>query len=120
MKRFLSICFIAASAFSLAGCGQFDSKASYFNGAVLAEYHQTRWNGSDDSLSLTYYEPGKYQVEFSVTPGKSKRGGKYIPQDFTVAVEQAPRIRVISQRILPDFMRVTITHNGVTETRDFQ
>lgn len=120
MKRFLSICLIAASAVALAGGGQFDSKRTYFNGAVLAEYHKTLCCESDDTFTLTYFEPGNYQVEFSVTPGKSVRSGKYLPKGFTAMIEHAPRGQVISQYILPSYMRVTITHNGVTESRDFQ
>ncbi len=105
---------------TLSGCQEYDAKASYFEGSVLAEYHQTRSRGSDDSITLTFYEPGKYEVAFSRTPGKGGRGAEHMPQNFTVDLEQAPRVRVISQYILPDFLRVTITHNGKSETHDFQ
>jgi len=120
MKRSFSICLITLSVLALAGCGQYDSKASYFNGAVLAEYHQTRWRGSNDTFTLTYLEPGSYRVNFAVPPGKSMRGIKYMPQIFNTVIEQAPRVQVISQYVLPDHMRVIITHDGVTEIHDFQ
>jgi opacity protein-like surface antigen len=120
MKRILSVCLLLVAALTLSGCQQYDAKASYFEGTVLAEYHQTRTRGSDDTFTLTFYEPGKYEVEFTRTPGQGGRGSEHMPQNFTVELDQAPRVRVISQYILPDFLRVTIKHNGKTETHDFQ
>jgi len=120
MKRILVIALLLATALTLSGCTEYDSKASYLNGAVLAEYHQTRTGGSDDSFTFTFYEPGTYEVSFSAVPGKSSRGQEYRPQNFEAKIDQAPRVRVISQYVLPDFLRVTITHNGATETHDFK
>lgn len=120
MKRILAVCMLLLGMLTLSGCQQYDSKASYFEGSVLVEYHQTRTRNSDDSITLTFYEPGKYEVAFSRTPGKGSRGAEHMPQSFTVDLDQAPRVRVISQYILPDFLRVTITRNGKSETHDFQ
>ncbi len=121
MKRILLIALLAVSALTLSGCNtEYESKASYFNGTILAEYHQTRTRGSDDTFTFTFYEPGTYNVTFSAIPGESSRGQEYRPQGFETTIEQAPRVRVINQYILPDFLRVTITHNGVSETHDFK
>lgn len=120
MKRLLAIVMLLVAALTLTGCQQYDAKASYFEGTILAEYHQSRSRGTDDTFTLTFYEPGKYEVTFSRTPGQGSRGAEHMPQNFTVDLDQAPRVRVISQYILPDFLRVTITHNGKTEIHDFQ
>ena len=42
-----------------------------------------------------------------------------MPKDFDITVEQAPRVHIVKQYILPDFMRVTITRNGTSEWQDF-
>ncbi|MCC7531845.1 MAG: hypothetical protein IT342_25300 [Candidatus Melainabacteria bacterium] len=73
-----------------------------------------------DTFTLTFYEPGPYTVSFSAAPGESTRGQQYRPQDFEVKIEQAPRVRVIYQYILPVYLRVAITRNGVSETHDFK
>ncbi len=121
IKRILVIALLLVTALSLSGCKtEYESKASYFSGTILAEYHQTRTRGSDDTFTLTFYEPGTYTVSFSAVPGESTRGQEYRPQDFEVKIEQAPRVRVINQYVLPDYLRVTITHNGVSESHDFK
>ncbi len=120
MKRNLATCFLIVALLSLAGCREFKAKATYFDGAVLAEYHQLEARGgSNDSFTLTFYETGTYYVAFSQTPGKSDRGIEYMPQNFTIVINSVPRLHVISQYILPGFLRATITYGGKTETHDF-
>lgn len=122
MKRIFMICLIALAIFALPGCiGQeYHSKASYFDGKILAEYDQLGTRSTDDTFTLHFYAPGHYDVAFSKTPGKNDWGAEYMPQNFSTNVLFPPRVRVISQDILPGFLRVTITRNGVSETHDFK
>lgn len=105
----------------LAGCKhrQYFAEGSYFDGAVIAEYKQSRARGSNDYLTFRFYEKGTYEISFSITPDKGGRGQDKIPQNFTKTIEVAPREIVVEQYILPDFLRITITKDGKSESHDF-
>jgi hypothetical protein len=122
MRKFLMFAVVLPLlAVTLAAC-QIERKSSYFEGKILAEYIQTAASG-DDTFSLTFYEPGTYSVKFELTPGKNNRSGRgqeVMPKDFEMTLDTAPRVRIVSQYKLPDSLRVTITHNGVSETHDFR
>lgn len=126
MKRILmSAVALGLSTFLLTGCihDAYDSQASYFAGSVLVQYHQTPNRTEDDTLTITEYGTGSYHVSFTETPGKSgdpKEDLQRMRKDFDAVVTQAPRVRVVSQYRLPNFLRVTISHDGTSETHDFQ
>lgn len=106
----------------LIGCGgtaEYLSKASYFDGTVAVEYEQTRITSHNDYLTFRFYEEGTYEISFSITPERSTRGQEYLPQDFEITIDDVPREVVKEQYILPDFLRITITRNGESETHDF-
>lgn len=121
MKRLGAIALLIGLLFSISGCREYQSNASYFDGQVLVEYHQTKSRGSDDSVTLSFYGAGFYQVAFSSTPGKNDKNAQYMPKDFNTTVLLSPRVHVINQYILPDFLRITIKRNGMTtEVHDFK
>ncbi|MDO8537032.1 MAG: hypothetical protein Q7R94_02190 [bacterium] len=107
----------------LASCGrspsEYFSKGSYFDGAVIAEYKQNTAHGTNDYLTFRFYEKGTYKISFSITPDKGDRHRDKIPQNFTETIEVAPREIIVEQYILPDFLRITITKDGKSESRDF-
>ena len=105
----------------LAGCEprQYFAKGSYFDGAVIAEYKQSRAREMQDYLTFRFYEKGTYEISFSITPNKGGRGQDKIPQNFTKIIELAPREIVVEQYVLPDFLRITITKEGKSESHDF-
>lgn len=121
--KFAKYAFLAVLAIALilgtAGCS-YQSSATYFGGGVLVQYYQTKVRGENDNLTITFYDPGTYHLAFSTTPGESKRGNQYMPDDRDVTITTAPRPYVISQYVLPDYLRITITKDGVSETHDFQ
>lgn len=121
MKRskLLILALAIVLAVSATGC-TYQSSATYFGGSVLVQYFQTRVRGENDNLTITFNEPGTYHLAFTTTPDKSKYGSQYMPDNRDVTVTTAPRSYVISQYILPSFLRITITRDGVTETHDFQ
>ena len=91
-------------------------KSSYFNGAVVVE-HQQNARGIDDYVTFRFYEEGRYEISFSISPGK-RSGGHKIPQNFIETIRIAPREIIVKQYPLPYFLRVTITKNNVTESHD--
>jgi hypothetical protein len=107
--------------------GLFDgdhAQATYFDGSVLVDYRQSgNWSNDNDALTITIYEPGSYRFLFSQTPGESPRDGRgneVMPQGFDAVIAQAPRVRVVSQWKLPDFLRVTIVRaDSAWESHDF-
>jgi len=100
---------------------QFESKSTYFEGDVSVEYFQTRQSGHDDYLTFMFYDEGTYKVTFERTPDKSSRGEKYMPEGFTITIDEAPREHIVRQYILPDFLRITIVRDEeTTEFHDFQ
>lgn len=123
MRLFLTLSVILLTALVTAGCNaSYNSKASYFGGALLADYQQSSSRDSCDNFTLTFFEPGSYHVAFSQTPGTVGRDGhgpEVMPKDFDVTIAQAPRARVVSQYNLPDYLRVTITRDGRAEFYDF-
>ena len=119
MKRIITILILIGMLFTLTSCREHQSKASYFEGKVLVEYHQTDTRSADDNLTLSFYGPGLYEVSFSTTPGQSDRGAQSMPKDFHTAVLLSPRVHVINQFKLPDFLRVSIKRNGNLEVHDF-
>lgn len=108
----------------LSSCQAYESKADYFNGAVLVEYHQTTQRGNDDYLTMTFNEKGDYSVKFSYTAGYERsrfnQGKATLPKDFNITVVDSPKSKVISQYVLPGFLTITITHGDETESHDFQ
>lgn len=112
---------LAVAIILLSGCGtvEFFSKSSYFDGDVVLEYKQTRSRDHNDYVTFRFYQQGTYQITFSITPGKSDRDKEYLPKDFTKAIQQVPREIVVEQYVLPNFLRVTITRDGVSESHDF-
>jgi len=116
----LFVCLILGIAV-LVGCGsrEYFAKSSYFDGAAIVEYKQNRVHGSNNYLTFRFYEKGTYEIAFSITPGKRGRGQDKIPQNITKTIEVAPREIVVEQYILPDFLRVTITKDGKSESHDF-
>jgi len=119
-KPSLFACLILGFAF-LVGCGsgEFFAKGSYFDGAAIVEYKQSRERGRNDYLTFRFYEKGTYAISFSITPDKYGRGQDKIPQNFTKTIEVAPREIVVEQYVLPDFLRVTITKDEKSESHDF-
>jgi hypothetical protein len=124
MKRFFGIGLLILAATLLVGCDQtYNSKASYFDGKVLVEYQQQEARGTNDSITLTFYAPGPYHVAFSETPGKKGRSSRstgVMPKDFDTTINETPRVQVITQSVIPDYLRVTITQHNVNEAHDFQ
>ena len=122
MKKYLKVIFSLFALLIVAGCAaQFESKSTYFEGDVSVEYFQTRQRGHDDYLTFTFYEEGTYKVTFERTPDKGSRGSQYMPDGFTITIDEAPREHIVRQYILPDFLRVTIERDEKeTEYHDFQ
>ena len=99
-------------------------KQTFLDGALLVEYNQreSRHSGPD-SLTMTFHDEGTYHFVFTETPGKSARSGRgadKLPKDFKTTVNRVPREQIFSQWILPDFLRIAVTRDGVTEHRDFR
>lgn len=109
-------------ALSATGCISYQSKATYFGGSVLVEYYQIKGSQESDNLTFTFYDTGKYHVSFSTTPGTYNFiYAKYMPTDRDIVIDKTPRVYLIEQYILPDYVRITITKDGdVPETHDFQ
>ncbi len=125
MKKLFSALLLLVCSLTLISCTRrYESKSDYFDGNVLVEYNQTTQNGVDDSLVFTFNEKGDYTVSFSYTKGYEdnayNKGQHTLPEDFTITVTDDTKTKVISQYVLPGFLTVTITHNDVTESHDFQ
>lgn len=99
------------------GCVRFDSVSTYFNGTVVVEYKQVAGT-SDDYLTFRFYEPGIYEIYFSTPP--EKIATHQLPNDFRQVIETVPREFVVSQHVLPNYLRVTIKKDNQTEFHDFQ
>jgi len=106
---------------AIAGCQppEYFSKSSYFDGAVIVEYKQSRMRGTNDYLTFRFYEKGNYDISFSTTHRGGCFGENRIPQNFTKTIEVPPREIVVEQYILPNFLQITITRNGKSESHDF-
>jgi len=105
--------------FLTVGCtAQYESKGRYFNGDVVVEYLQQAAAGTKDYVTFKFYKKGEYKINFSVT--KRGRGTDKLPENFTLLVENTPREYIVTQKILPDFITVTIENNGITESNDFK
>lgn len=121
--RFVTI-LILCIVLSACGSREYESKADYFDGAVIVEYYQTMQNGSDDSLTMTFNEKGTYHVYFSYTKGyennRYNKGRATLPEDFTIVVGDSPKSKVITQYVLPGFLTVAIAHGDETESHDFK
>jgi len=101
MKSFGFGALILATTILLSGCvSDYSSKASYLGGKALVEYEQHGARGTNDYITVTFYEAGSYHVAFSETPGKSPRSGRgesVMPKDFDAKIDAAPRVMVITQ-----------------------
>lgn len=96
------------------------AKASYFDGSVAVEYQQTRQFDKDDFVTFRFYEPGYYQVRFSLFKSSDRDGANELPVNFDATVTTFTREIVVKRRVLPDYLRITIVgHNG-DETHDFR
>jgi hypothetical protein len=118
LKRLLLL-LLPVALLSLAGCRDYESKASYFNGDVAVTYHQTRSRDQNDYISLVFYEKGSYAVTFSTPPGAGTRGADHMPASFKKEIQASPREIVLNQHVMPDFVRITIRRGGVEEFHDF-
>ena len=124
MKKIWSIFVFLVLSFLLVSCSiVHDSKAEYFDGNAIVEYHQTFAAGEYDYLTMTFSEKGEYRVIFSFTKGKEDayfNTGKMLPEGFSVLIDDNPKTKLVSQEVLPGFLTVTIKHNGVTESHEFE
>jgi hypothetical protein len=97
----------------LSGCvGTYYSKYSYFDGAVIVEYRQTKLRGNNDYLDFEFFEIGKYSIYFSSKNGKH-------PSNFEIDITKTPRRHIIEQYILPDFLTISIQYNSSVESHEF-
>ena len=116
--------FFVLSAILLVGCAQtYETKTDYFNGAVLVEYHQVSRGSQNDTLTMSFMEKGVYDVKFSYTKGfENDRYNRNValPKDFSITITDSPKVKVISEYILPGFLTVAVTHGEATETHDFK
>lgn len=109
-----------ASAVVLTGCNSENtSKDSYFNGAAIVEYTQNSERGTNDYVDIRFYEKGSYKISFSCTPGKVGRTACNPPKEVLKNLETSIGEIVVTQESLPDFLRVTITKDGNSESHDF-
>lgn len=125
LQKVFFIFLIVLLAGGLTSCTHvYDSSADYFDGTVLVEYHQSTSRNSDDSVTFTFNDTGDYNIKFSYTNGNSQGAsplsGAKLPADFKYTVKTAPRTKVVSQYVLPGFLNISITHDGVTESHDFK
>ena len=100
---------------ALSGCvgKTYFDKHSYFDGAVVVEYRQTKQRGTDDFITFRFYEKGDYGIYFKAKNGKA-------PKNFEITIKEVPREHVIEQYTLPDFLSVTIYYNGAKESHEFK
>ncbi|MFA6096185.1 MAG: hypothetical protein WC788_00990 [Candidatus Paceibacterota bacterium] len=119
MSKTTTLLLALAIIVSLSGCTEYYSKSSYFNGTVAVEYRQTKTGNSDDYLTFRFYDPGTYEISFSIPSGKAKARTGLLPEDFKQEIETAPREITIKQHVLPDHIRITIKKDGQTESHDF-
>ncbi|HEX9008299.1 MAG TPA: hypothetical protein VF837_03525 [Patescibacteria group bacterium] len=125
MKRIFLVFALILLAFSTISCSkQYNSKADYFDGSVLVEYNTTTAQGENDNLTITFYDKGDYQVDFSYTKGYENNswnhGKAVLPENFKYTVTDGPRTKVITEYVLPGFLTVSITHGDKTESHDFK
>jgi hypothetical protein len=133
MKRIL-LALCAVAALSLTACDgnnsggtstaprveQYDQRALYFDGTVVATYAQVKGGRTNDYISVVFYEPGNYLVMFSVPPGASTGGGP-MPANFRkeIAPGTGPREVIIRQSRIPNYVRITIVRqDGKDESHD--
>jgi hypothetical protein len=99
----------------------FDRKASFFDGAAVATYMQTRDSYTNDYISIVFYEPGNYLVMFSTPPSIHSNGGGDMPVNFRkeIAAGAGPREVVVRQYRIPNYVRITIVRtDGTDESHD--
>jgi hypothetical protein len=125
LKRLFAYFALFILLFTTTACSRiYQSKADYFKGSVYVEYLTNSRSGTNDNISLTFYDKGVYDVVFTYTKGTEKSiynsGKATLPENFSITIENSPRTRVITQYVLPGFLTVSITRNGTTETHDFQ
>lgn len=114
------IALVVAAVLMSACSTTFQSKEDYFDGAVLVEYFQIKRADQSDNVTFTFNEPGEYIVTFSYTPDKRVLFNADLPENFTVTVGDSTVSKVVNQYRLPDFLTITIEHNEVMESHDFQ
>lgn len=96
------------------------ARASYFNGGVAVEYQQTRQFDRDDFVTFRFYEPGYYQVRFATFKTSDRQSGNKTPTNFDTTVTTFTREIVIKQRVMADYLTITIVSQNGQESHDFR
>lgn len=101
---------------TLLGCSgiAFDSKVTYFEGSVLAEYHGNSQLGSHNYLTVTFYEKGNYEISFFELSCRDRE----FPADIQVIVKSSPRVRIV-ENVDPGF-GLAIIKDGRKECHKFE
>lgn len=119
LRQLFVLVFLTIFAFMATGCkNQYESKAMFFNGDVVVEYLQQSERMTKDYVTFKFYQRGEYDISFSLT--KSGRGRDELPSNFSLTVDTLPREYIVEQKILPDFLTITIKRDGVAESKNFQ
>lgn len=118
MKKKIGIILIIGilmiSMVGLSGCHDIRGHSihEFFNGEVVIEY--TQYNRQmDDFLKITFNSDGIYNLTFNpaLEIGKNK----------TFVINTCPpQTRIISQYQLPDYLTITILHDGNFESYEFK
>ena|SRR3989344_2921915 len=94
----------------LAGC-YYDRGAS-FDRTVAIEYNQYLVGPYDD-VTFHFRKAGSYVVSFAIPPqGMGRNQERFLPEKFTLVVQDVPRVLKVEQPFLPDFLQVTVTRDG--------
>ena len=141
-KRTTMFLSLIVAGIMMSGCKEkYATKQSYFDDAVSVEFIKTHASDGNDYLIFQFYEKGTYEVHFetlsnpietgSQTPHRPKGikfwnyterespDKKYLPKNFVMNIETTPSKFVITQYILPTFIRITITRDRKSEFHSF-
>ena len=100
-----------------------ESSRNFSRVSVKGVYKRTDESGVEDSLTLKFFKPGKYIINFEITPGGEYGEANYsntIPPHTELTVDVAGLEHVISMRRIAKDLRVTINCGDKAEYQDFR
>lgn len=119
IRTFLLLALLFVLSLSACSTVRAQSAATYFDGEILVEYNQFNKSGISDYLEITFYKEGTYDLYFFYNEEHSSRRGD-LPEDFTFTVEDSPRVLIVEEYVLADFLTIRIDGPSGTESHNFQ